>query len=638
LNLELVEDKPDMSNSTISKLPVLVIDDEEPIRNILCEALSDNYETEGVSSAEEGLEKLRSSEIALVLSDINMPGISGLEMVPQIMALSPETVVIMMSGLQTLETAIQAMRVGAFDYLTKPFDLRHVEAAVKRACEHYELKIAKRKYDSQLEQMVEQRTAALRKTTEELEQQIAERNRAEERLEQLAYYDVLTELPNRMLFKDRITQALNVAQQEHQMLAVLLLSVDNLKNVNDTLGQSLADQLICQVAERLNECMREGDTLAYWGSDEFAFLFRQLESADDAIQIAERIQSNLDKPFGLEAHEVYVTPSIGIALSPMNGSDEETLMKNVGAALFQAKQRGGNNYEFYTVGMNAKALRRLSLESRLRRAIEREEFMVYYQPKVDTNSWNIVGAEGLIRWQDPDRGLVSPGEFIPLAEDTGLITNIDAWCLRHACEQIKRWNRNLPTKLSLSTNISARGFQDSQFFSSVTNMLQEVGLAAEYLELELTESSIMTNPTLAVRTLTALKTAGIKISVDDFGTGFSSLSYLKRLPIDTLKLDRSFVIEATVDPDDAALVMAIVTLAHNLRLKVVAEGVETEEQLRFLHLLRCDQIQGYLFSKPLPAEDFEKLLFQGQFIAEPWRSLRERQRITTEKKQLTNAA
>jgi EAL domain-containing protein (putative c-di-GMP-specific phosphodiesterase class I) len=312
-------------------------------------------------------------------------------------------------------------------------------------------------------------------------------------------------------------------------------------------------------------------------------------------------------------------------------------MKNVGAALSHAKEGGGNNFEFYSAGMNAKALTRLSLESNLRRAIDREELIVYYQPKVDINTWQIAGAEALVRWQHSERGLISPAEFIPLAEETGLIASIDEWVLRTSCVQMKEWLTVTSRSLTLSCNISARQFQLPNFFAFIMSLLHDIRLDPKHLELELTESSVMTNPESGIRTLQALKDSGVGISIDDFGTGFSSLGYLKRLPIDTLKIDRSFVNDATTDPDDAALVMAIITLAHNLRLKVVAEGVETEEQLKFLHLLRCDEIQGYLFSKPVPADLFEELLEQELGPSNNWDALRRKLDIKIQRRQLRAA-
>lgn len=627
-----------MSETETDRSRVLIIDDELPIRNILLEALKDRYDCQSASSAEEGLEVLRRDRFSLVISDINMKGITGLEMVPEILSAAPDTVVIIMSGEQAIESAIAALRVGAFDYLLKPFDdLRLVQAAVRRGVEYYQLRVSKREYELDLEVKVQERTAALLETTRRLETEIAERNRAEERLNYLSYHDVLTELPNRVLFMDRLGQALSGARRENHLVAVLLLSIDRFRDVSETLGSACADDLICDIAERLTGSMREGDTIAYWGSDEFAFMFSELEKNEDAIQISKRLQATLESKFTLPSDDIYITASIGIALHPLNGQDEATLMKNAAAALAQAKQRGGNNYQFYTAEMNAKALHRLSLESSLRRAIEREEFVLHYQPKVDINTWEIAGAEALIRWNHPEKGLISPVDFIPLAEETGLIGPIGEWVLRTSCSDLKRWSGS-SQPLTLSSNISARQFQDPNFFAMVMSILDEGRILPGQLELELTESSIMTNLDSALRTLTALQSSGVRISIDDFGTGFSSLAYLKRLPIDILKIDRSFVHDTSTDPDDAALVMAIITLAHNLRLKVVAEGVENEDQLRFLHLLRCDEIQGFLFSKPLPADDFQRLFFEGQFSSSQWTALRLKLHIKTEPRRLSPAA
>ena len=624
-------------SETIERARVLIIDDEPHIRNILLETLKANYDCQTAASAEEGLEILRNDPCSLVISDINMKGITGLEMVPGILTVAPDTVVIIMSGAQSMENAVGALRVGAFDYVMKPFDLRLVEAAVKRGVEHYHLRVSKRQYEMHLEEKVRERTAALLNTTRQLETEIAERNRAEERLNYLAYHDLLTELPNRVLFQDRLGQALSTAKRDNQVIAVFLLSIDPFKKVCETLGSACADKLIVEVAERLAKSMREGDTLAYWGNDEFAFLFRQLVSSEDAIHISKRLQSVLEFGFTWGAEEIHLTASIGIVLHPLNGHDQATLMKNAAAALAQAKQQGGNNYQFYTADMNAQARRRLSLESSLRRAIERDEFVIHFQPKVDINNWQVAGAEALIRWNHPEKGLISPLEFIPLAEESGLIAPIGQWVLRNSSLQLREWTRSVPD-FALSINISARQLQDPDFLAMVMSTLEETGVQPRNLELELTESSIMTNLDSGISTLSALQNSGIGISIDDFGTGFSSLAHLKWLPIDVLKIDRSFVQEASTHPDDAALVMAIISLAHNLRLKVVAEGVESEEQLRFLHLLRCDEIQGYLFSKPLPAAEFTKLISEAHFAPSQWAALRRKLRIKTEPRRLSSAA
>ena len=563
------------------KASVLIIDDDEQIRSLLVTVLGGNYRCRTAGSAEEALTALADTAFDLVISDIDMGGMSGLELVPHVHSMSPDTVVLMISGDQDIETAIEAMRAGAFDYITKPLDLRHVEAAVERALDHCRLLREKRRYKEQLERLLTQRTAEV---------------------DRLAYYDTVTDLPNRTLFEDRLTQAVSIARSADQTLGVLFISVDQFKKVNDTLGHGPGDGLLREFAERLKSCIKETDTVARFGNDEFAVLQTHIEGTKDVVETIGSLSQVLKFSFDLNGQELFATASVGVSLFPLDGQDSQTLLKNAGAALYKAKTSGGANYQFYTADMHAMASRRLALETNLRRAIHNEEFLIHYQPRVSVDSLEITGVEALVRWQHPQLGLISPGEFIPLAEDTGLIVPIGEWVLRNACLQNRRWQDQGFAPIHMAVNISARQFHEQDVIETVIRTLDETGLAPEYLELELTESSIMKNADLAADVLIRLKRMGINISIDDFGTGYSSLASLKRLPIDALKIDQSFVRDATTDPDDAALVMAIITLAHNLRLKVIAEGVETEEQLRFLHLLRCDEIQGFLFSKPLPVE------------------------------------
>lgn len=578
-------------SATDKKVRILIADDDPQIREMLHALLREDYECTEVCSAEEALALLRTEGFDLVLSDITMSGISGLEMVPEVLRLAPDTVVIMISGEQTIESAIAAMRVGAFDYITKPFDLRHVEAAVRRGLEHHALREAKRLYENHLEELVKQRTA--------------ERDH-------LAYHDALTDLPNRMLFEDRLVNALNLAHRNGQKLAVLSLSLDRFKKFNDTLGHVMADRLLRSVAERLTTCVREGDTVARTEGDEFSLLLSSIGGTENVIEMARSIQQSLKTPFAIEGHELYVTASIGVGLYPDDGTEAQMLLKNAGAALYRAKQQGGDNYQFYSADMNARAFKRLSLENKLRGALERSEFAVYYQAQINSDTQQIVGAEALVRWQHPELGLVSPAEFIPLAEDTGLIAPIGEWVLRTACAQNRSWKEMGLSPLRIAVNFSPRQFQQTDLVEMVGSALTESGLDPGCLELELTESSIMKNAEQTVATLHQLKEMGIKISIDDFGSGYSSLTYLKHLPLDTLKIDRSFVRDMTTDSNNAAIVMAIITLAHSLKLQVIAEGVETEDQSRFLRLLKCDEMQGYLFSRPLPAEAFERLLAEGE--------------------------
>ena len=571
---------------TVKTAKILIIDDDDQIRNLLEETLSE-YDCTTAASAEEALSVLATRDFNLVISDINMGGISGLDLIPQVHRRSADTVVVMISGQQTIETAIAAMRAGAFDYITKPFDLRHVEAAVRRALGQHELLEEKRNYENNLETLVRQRTA-----------QIAH----------LAYYDALTDLPNRELFIDRLCQALRTAQRNQEIVGVLLVALDRFQKINDTLGHVVADFCLTEVAARLRSCVKEGNTVARFEGDEFALLINQPEDTEELIELARVIAEAFKPSFHLDGQEVYVTASIGITIFPDDGRDAATILKNAAAALYRAKKQGGNSYQFYTSDLNAKALNRLNLETSLRRAIENEELVLYYQPQIDYGSGLVVAAEALVRWQHPSLGLLPPSEFIPLAEDTGVIVPLGAWVMRTACAEARTWQAVGFGDIRIAVNVSARQFRQADFLESLVQVLADTGLDADRLELELTETSIMENAEAAVNLLTAIRRLGVKIAIDDFGTGYSSLSYLKRLPIDTLKLDRSFVNEATSDPDDAALVMAVITLAHNLRLKVVAEGVETEEQLKFLRLLRCDGGQGYLFGKPMPADAFRSSL------------------------------
>ena len=437
---------------------------------------------------------------------------------------------------------------------------------------------------------------------------ITERKSAEEMIRHLAYHDALTSLPNRSLFEDRLAVALAQARRKQQMPAVMFLDLDRFKVVNDTVGHGLGDRLLQGVAERLMGLVRDGDTVARVGGDEFTLLLPDVAGPEDTVEVAERILESLRQPWVLEGHEFRITTSIGIAMYPNDGEDVESLLGNADTAMYRAKDGGRDNYKLYTPTMNAAIAERLALENSLRHGLERGEFVVYYQPQVDISSGRIVGMEALVRWQHPERGLVSPAEFIPVAEETGLIVPLGAWVLRTACAQNKAWQAAGIPPMRMAVNISARQFQLRDLIDTVAHVLEETGLDPQFLQLEITEGVAMQDVEFTVTMLRELREMGVQIAVDDFGTGHSSLSYLKRFPINVLKIDQSFVRDLTVDPDDAAIASTVIVMAHNLKLKVIAEGVETEDQLAFLRERECDEMQGYLFSRPAPAEALEAML------------------------------
>jgi diguanylate cyclase (GGDEF)-like protein len=462
-------------------------------------------------------------------------------------------------------------------------------------------------------EVVEQRDAELEKHREHLEHTVANRTaelkKLNLKLTYQAYHDALTNLPNRALFIKRVEQAIHHADENNELLAVLFIDLDRFKYINDTLGHAAGDRLLQEVAQRLLSCTQQPeDTVARLGGDEFTLLLRNVREPANAGIVAEHIIKALTSSFSFHEQELYITPSIGISIYPKDGRDVGSLMKNADAGMYMAKNQGRNNYRFYTSSANAASAARLNMEYKLRQALEFEQFEVWYQPRFDIRTGQIVGAEALVRWRSPDFNLVPPAQFIPLAEDTGLIIPIGEWVLRTACRENILWQSIYPHSLSVSVNLSARQFVQEDLLSSIEKMIADLSMNPTRLELELTESLIMPNAEDTIETLKALKKLGMQISVDDFGTGYSSLSYLKRFPIDTLKIDQSFVRDIPEDEDDCALVMAIIAMAHNLKLTVVAEGVETIEQMNFLRNYECDYVQGYLFGKPMPTADFRQLL------------------------------
>jgi len=437
---------------------------------------------------------------------------------------------------------------------------------------------------------------------------ISERKRAEEQVKHLAFHDPLTNLPNRLLFNDRLTLAVAQAHRHNQRLAVLFLDLDRFKTINDSLGHSVGDELLRQVAERIQEHVREGDTVARLGGDEFTLLVPGITAEEDAAKIARKICEAIHDPFWIDGRELFVTTSVGVSVYPSDGHDSETLVRNADSAMYRAKEQGRDNYQLYTPAMNAKAVERLSLESRLRQAIANDELELHFQPFIDLRTAELLGAEALVRWRHPELGLIPPMDFIPIAELSGLIVPIGEWVLRTACAEARKWHQKGFPGLTVSVNLSSRQFQQTDLVSQVTHALDESGLDPDKLDLEITESNAMQNAEHSINTLWGLKKQGVRISMDDFGTGYSSLNYLKRFPIDRIKLDQSFVRDLPSDKDDAAIAMAVIAMGRSLELVVIAEGVETEEQLAFLKGHQCDQLQGYLLSRPLASEAFDRFL------------------------------
>lgn len=442
---------------------------------------------------------------------------------------------------------------------------------------------------------------------------VSDQKMAEQKIRELADFDVLTGLPNRRLLRDRVTQLLATAERQETPLAVMFLDLDHFKRVNDSLGHSVGDELLCAVAQRLGTAVRRVDTLARLGGDEFILALPGIH-ATDAADVARRLIDTCNHPYQVAGHELIVTASIGISIVPQDGNDFEVLLRNADAAMYKAKELGRNTFQFYAADMNTATLERLMMESSLRRALRSKEFVLHYQPLVSLQSGLIIGVEALLRWQHPDLGLIMPDRFIQVAEETGLINPIGDWVLCEACRQAQAWiDAGLPP-LIMAVNVAPVQFRQNGFIDVVAGALAASGLAASLLELEVTERTVMNDADINIGTLAALHRMGVELSLDDFGTGYSSLAYLKRFPVAKLKIDRSFVRDLETDADDQAIASTIVSMGRNLRLTVLAEGVETRQQLDLLRRMDCDMAQGFLFSRALPADDVAELLRAQPFM------------------------
>jgi diguanylate cyclase (GGDEF)-like protein len=568
-----------MNNEVIK---ILLIDDDEDdyvvTRDLLAEARGLKHTLHWIPSYEEAIGQLCENKHDIYLVDYRLGEHTGLDLLFKASCQGCRAPIILLTGEGNHETDLKAMKAGAADYLVKG----EISAPLLERSIRYAI----------------------------------ERKRTEERIYHMAFYDSLTNLPNRILFQDRLRLAIANAERYKHMSAVLFLDIDNFKRINDTFGHFLGDRLLKEVAGRLSSIMRKCDSVtrdapdlfARLGGDEFTVLLNVINDLEDAARVATRIKETISMPFNLDGYEIFITSSIGIAIYPLDGEEIDSLLKNADAAMYHAKGHGKNNYQYYKQDMNATALERLTLENDLRKALERKEFLLYYQPLVDVHTGVITGLEALIRWQHPERGIVAPSEFIPLAEETGLILPISKWVLNTACEQSKTWQAKGHKPIPVAVNLSSQQFEQKDFIKTLSGILNDSGVRPRDLILEITESTILQNTKTAFASLHALTEMGLLLVIDDFGTGYSSLGYLKRFPIHAIKIDRSFVKEISTGSDNAAIAVAIISMAHSLRLKVVAEGVESEEQLAFLCSQRCDEAQGYLFSHPLPPGEISKLL------------------------------
>jgi diguanylate cyclase (GGDEF)-like protein/PAS domain S-box-containing protein len=686
---------------------VLVVDDDRTMRFLVGEALAPHgLEVVEVEDGAAALEVLRRRVPDLVLLDVRMPGLDGFAVCEEIRRhpAAADVPVMMMTGLDDVDSIRRAYEAGATDFVTKPLnwlilsqrvryllrasdnltelrtsrarlaaaqrlarmgswridfatgelhiseeflDLFGLEAGAARVPQermwerihpadrpaleeaarrciaegtslHVDHRVvlpdgSERIVHSQAQLVLDEEGAVV--GLDGTAQDVTERKRAEEQIRYLAYHDSLTGLGNRRLFQERLALALAQARRSEGRVGVLFLDLDHFKRINDTLGHSVGDALLQGVADRLVASVRETDlvtrrelsgAISRLGGDEFTILLSEIRDVQDLAKVARRVLEALGRPFHLGGHDVVIGGSIGITAWPDDGDDAETLLRNADTAMYHAKEQGRNNYQFYAQSMNAVALRRLILEGKLRRAIEQDEFELHYQPKADLASGALTGLEALLRWRDPELGLVMPGDFIPIAEETGLIGRVGEWALRAACRQIAAWRaRGLPP-VPVSVNLSAHQFRSGRLVEQVQAALADARVPAEALELEITESTYLHDESRVIAQLEELRAIGVRISLDDFGTGWSSLSYLRRLPVDVLKIDRSFVRDVAERSDDAALVAAIVSMARALRLRVIAEGVERATQRDALRSFGCDEMQGFLLSPAVPAAEVER--------------------------------
>jgi diguanylate cyclase (GGDEF)-like protein len=583
---------------------ILVVDDTPTNLQLLKSMLTAHgYTVHPALGGKIALEFLKHVQPDLILLDIIMPGMDGYEVCRRLKAQqrTRDIPVIFISASDQEIDKVQAFVSGGIDYVTRPLQEEELLARIRT---HLSLRGLQR----HLEELVDERTAELREVNAKLHRENIERKLAEDRISYMAHYDALTGLPNRALLQDRIGQAIARSRREARNAAVLLLDLDYFKNINDSLGHQVGDGLLQAIATRLRHCVREDDSVARLGGDEFVFCLPSIGGAGDAAMVAQKALAAIDQSLCLDGHTLHVSASIGISLYPDDGADAESLMRTADTAMYAAKEKGRNNFQFFTPELDRAAQQRLVVANRLRQALASGEFEVYYQPQVDIESGEVFSAEALLRWREPGQTPTPCGDFIAIAEDTGLILPIGEWVLREACTQLKRWHEGGRADLRIAVNLSPRQIYRGGIESWVEQVLQEAGLAGDALNLEITESILLQRSEDNVATLRHLSELGVQLSVDDFGTGYSNLAYLQRFPVDALKIDRAFVNGIDRDANDTALVAAIIGMAHSLHLKVLAEGVETEEQVKFLQAHGCLAAQGFYYSEAVSAKAFTELL------------------------------
>ena len=582
------------------KANILIVDDTPANLHLLSEALREQeYKVRAVTSGEMALRAVNTILPDLILLDISMPVMDGYE-VCIILKSNKETCdipIIFLSAFDSPENKARAFENGGVDYICKPFQLSEVLLRIKN---HLQLQFSRnevQRLNRSLEQQVQERTAQLES---EMKKQ-----------EYLATHDMLTGLPNRFLFINALEDAIAGQHKSNSLYAVLFLDFNRFKLINDSLGHTVGDRMLVQITRRLQASLRTQDLLARLGGDEFTILIKDIENESEAISIAKRIRQSLKAPFKIGSKEIVMSASIGIVIGTPDYFSSDTVVRDADTAMYQAKKNSNSDYQVFVPEMHDNAQKVLQLEINLRKAIERNEFCLYYQPIFSCNSKKLVGFEALIRWNHPEKGLLSPMEFIPIAEDTGLIIPIGMWVLKEACQQLMYWTDTYPecARLKMSVNLSAKQFSQKDLIKSIDQLLQKTGIEYNRLQLEITESAIMDNTIVAPGILNELKDRDIQLSLDDFGTGYSSLSYLRRFPIDTLKIDRSFIQEIEDNDDYLAIVKVIVDLAHHLGMDIVAEGIETETQLNKLRDVGCENGQGYYYSKPIPPSFIEEIYF-----------------------------